>query len=831
MKAVGLSRTSCSRRRARVASADRRLSAERLEPRLCLSAVRVVSWNTANGPNGTAADADFRTVFQAIGNETVGGNTLAPSIVALQETDNLQLGGNSIARIEAILESLYPQTDYDRAVTTLDSGDDATGFVFDADIFDLISTSVVAATPGMTPFAHHILRGQFRPDGTTGQSDFYIYTTHLKAGSNGADAGRRTAEAAAIRADIDALGPGQDVLVVGDFNISGSNEGAYQNFLAAGNGRLIDPIDSPGQWKNNPAFVGIHTQNPAINGPGGMDDRFDFQLATAAVFDDQGLQYIEGSYRAFGNNGTHTFNSDITTGSGASPSVLSALAAASDHLPVVADYEIDVELSGVTISQTESSTVVSEAGASDSYSVVLNSLPTSNVVMTITTDGQTLVDGAVSKTIVFTPGNALVPRSFTITAVDDGDDEGTQISRVIHHTMSDDPKYNSLPDSVLEATVVDNDTPNVVISEIMYNPSSIEPDGEWVEIINLGPGTVDVSGWLLDDEDDSNWTPIPAAAPPLAAGDIMVIHNSQIPSSTFRSRWSVPAEAQVIGVTWGSLANGPSAGNEILELLDGERRRRDLVNYDDNGTTWPADNNGSSIYLPDPFSDNNVGGNWSISQSGIDQAVSPSGAPFSFSDVASPGIVAGVDFTPPQVAQWRYDESAVDDQQRSMLRSVTVVFDQVVSVQTDAFELTKRDVDAPADEVVQVTASLTEVAGRSEAKLTFAGMHVDATTGSLTDGNYTLKILGDRVSSQSGVSLGENVSIGDEEADAFFRLFGDADGDRDVDGQDYGRFGLTFLQTDAQHGFNFVFDGDGDGDVDGQDYGRFGQNFLGTLPF
>lgn len=542
---------------------------------MCLSAVRIVTWNTENGPDGSADEAVFRTVFEAIGKETVLGNSLPPSIVALQETDNAQFGGNSISRVEAILESLYPQTAYDFAVTTLDSGDDANGFVYDTGIFELVTTRVVEAVGGMQPFAHNILRGQFRPVGTSGSSDFYIYTTHLKAGSTGSDESRRTAEANAIRVDIDSLGPNQDVLVMGDFNIAGSSEGAYRNFLSSGNGQLHDPIDSPGQWKNNAAFVAIHTQNPEINGAGGMDDRFDFQLGSAGVFDGQGLQYIEGSYRAFGNNGTHTFNSDITTGTGASVGVLAALAAASDHLPVVADYEIDVDLPGFSITETDASTVVTEGGSGDSYSVVLDSVPTSDVTITITTDGQTTVNGSNSTTIVFHPADALIPKLINIAAVDDSVAEGTHTGQITHTVTSTDARFNSLQPRVLTVSVVDNETPTVAISEIMYNPASAEPDGEWLEIINLGPGSVDISGWLLDDEDaETNWDAIPPGTPPLAVGDVAVIHNAQIDSATFRNSWSVPAAALVIGVGWGSLANGPSAGNEILEALFARRAAR-----------------------------------------------------------------------------------------------------------------------------------------------------------------------------------------------------------------------------------------------------------------
>ena len=918
----------------------RRLRAETLELRLCLSAVRIVTWNTENGPDHASDDADFGTVFQAIGNETVQGNTLPPSIVALQETDNAQFGGNSIARVESILESLYPQTNYDHAVSTLDTGDDANGFVYDTEIFDLVSTSVVAPTTGMTPFAHRIFRGQFRPDGTTGQSDFYIYSTHLKAGSDNTNRNRRTAEANAIRLDIDALGANQDVLVMGDFNIAGSSEGAYQNFLSSGNGQLFDPIDRPGQWKNNSSFKSIHTQNPEINGAGGMDDRYDFHLASSAVFDEAGLQYIDGSYRAFGNNGTHTFNSDITTGTGASVAVLAALAAASDHLPVVVDYEIDVDLVGISLSESGNSTTTVEGGAGDSYTVVLNSIPTSDVTVTVSADGQTRVDGAASTTLVFTPASALIPQTVAVTAIDDVIAEGLHSSELTHTVSSVDVAYNALPPKVLTTTVIDSDTPSVVISEIMYNPSSPEPNGEWVEIVNLGPGSVDVSGWILDDEDSVDWSAIPQGTPPLAQGEIAIIHNSVVPSSMFRSVWSVPASTQLIGVTWGSLSNSPNQASEILELRDSGGVVQDVVNFDDDGVDWPADNGRSSLYLADLLVDNNVGSNWSLSVAGRDGATNPTGAPLSTADVGSPGIapvnrpptdlqlvpdtlnenidtsgtvsmvsglvvvdpdfgdthtfelVAGagdadnaaflifgstlflrqneiVDFEQqpsyqirvatidaagarletaigvevvnlPELVEVRYDENSGAEAQRSKLQSLTVVFDQLVSVDAGAFELVKRGEVSPVEAAVGVSVSLSESAGRSEARLSFSGNHVESLSGSLADGNYVLKVLGSGVTGVSGGLLldgdrdgvpGGDEVIGDTAVDQLFRLFGDSDGDRDVDGQDYGRFGLTFSRSAGQPGFDSTFDSDGDDDVDGQDYGRFGQRFLRSMPF
>lgn len=627
------------------------LSGEQLEVRLCFSAIRIVAWNTENGPDGSADAAYFRTVFQAIGNETLVGNTLAPAIVALQETDNEQGGGNSIANVESILESLYPSTNYSRAVSSLDTGRDANGFVYDDDLFDLIATSVVDETPGMSPpFAHNIFRGQFRPVGSGGENDFYLYSTHLKAGSTSTDRSRRAAEANAIRVDMDALGPNQQIIVLGDFNVQGSSEASYQRFLSAGNGQLFDPIDRPGEWNNNRNFIDIHTQNPEVNGAGGLDSRFDFQLGTAAVFDDEGLSFIPGSYQAFGNNGTHIFNSDITTGRGASPEVLTALARASDHLPVIADYDLGDNLPSVVLVETNSGTTVTEAGAGDTYTISLSQAPLANVIVDVRTDGQTRVNSQTLTSIEFTPANALTPRTIFVSAFDDNVGEGLHSSIITHTTRSADLTFDGLPGRSLQVDVLDDDQINqvggVVITEIMYNPATTEAngDGEWVEIVNTNPSAVNLAGWVLDDEDGSNWSAIPSGTPVLPAGGVAVIHNSLISSNDFRRAWSIPDSVLVIGVSWGSLANSPTSTSEILELLDATGRQQDVVNYE-NSAPWPQDDGRSSIYLTDLFSDNNVGSNWQLSRAGQSNTRNPAGEPFSNADTASPGFL-------PQVADF-----------------------------------------------------------------------------------------------------------------------------------------------------------------------------------
>lgn len=184
---------------------------------------------------------------------------------------------------------------------------------------------------------HPILRAHFRIVGSTATNEqFYIYAIHLKSGSSASDVTQRSNEATHLRNNADALGQGTQIIYAGDFNLTGSSEGAWANLLAAGNGQAFDPANAPGQWRDNNAFGHLHSQNPNA----AMDDRFEFQLITGELSDGNGIDYVANSFRVFGNNGTHTLNSAITTGTGASTNVLNALADASDHLPVVADFEI-----------------------------------------------------------------------------------------------------------------------------------------------------------------------------------------------------------------------------------------------------------------------------------------------------------------------------------------------------------------------------------------------------------------------------------------------------------------------------------------------------------
>jgi hypothetical protein len=158
--------------------------------------------------------------------------------------------------------------------------------------------------------------------------------------------------------------------------------------------------------------------------------------------------------------------------------------------------------------------------------------------------------------------------------------------------------------------------------------------------------------------------------------------------------------------------------------------------------------------------------------------------------------------------------------QRSMITSLTVTFSDEVTLESGAFELTNQDGVA-----FTVDTAATVVGGKTVAALTFSGAGIIG--GSLPDGAYTLTVRGDRILDRFGKSLdGDSDGVnGGNRVDAFFRRFGDSDGDGDVDGTDQRLFKSAFKTELTDNAFLALFDYDGDGDVDQNDRAEFNQRY------
>ena len=113
----------------------------------------------------------------------------------------------------------------------------------------------------------------------------------------------------------------------------------------------------------------------------------------------------------------------------------------------------------VNITETDGGTIVTEDGLTDTYSIALNTQPTADVTITLTTDGQTTI--TLKETIVFTINNWNTAQTITVAAVDDVVPEGDHISIITHELASTDADYNA-ETIELEVTILDNEHTRII---------------------------------------------------------------------------------------------------------------------------------------------------------------------------------------------------------------------------------------------------------------------------------------------------------------------------------------------------------------------------------
>ena len=360
--------------------------------------LRIATWNTLQSPSASvpAEIPEMELVLRAIGDQTRPGFGRTLDVLLLQEQAT---NFSTTDRILNLLNGTNGAGGYARGTLTPVGG---VNDIMQTVIYRTNSVQLIAETQATTINTNSggtraTMRYQFRPSGYDSLADFYIYNSHLRPSDTSSDANRRGVEVTELRSNADALGEGAHAIYVGDMNFYRTNDAGWIAFTAAGAGQARDPINAVGNWNNNSNFTSVHTQNPR----GQMDDRFDFQLVTDEVLDGRGFSYITNSYWAFGNTGSHVYNSAINTGSAVAglnavltnytaaqiSNVFSTLISLSDHLPVVADYQLPARL-GVTTNSLASRVIV---GA-----VLTNTFAVSNSAPVTVTNGADRLDYAFS---------------------------------------------------------------------------------------------------------------------------------------------------------------------------------------------------------------------------------------------------------------------------------------------------------------------------------------------------------------------------------------------------------------------------------------------------
>ncbi|GIR37545.1 MAG: hypothetical protein CM15mP49_29300 [Actinomycetota bacterium] len=113
-------------------------------------------------------------------------------------------------------------------------------------------------------------------------------------------------------------------------------------------------------------------------------------------------------------------------------------AASDDDFDAVADQTVtasttDDDVAGFTIDQLDGSIEVDESGDTDTFTVVLDAQPTSDVVITITSSDTG--EATVTSTLTFTPANWDTPQVATITGVDDDIIDGSKLQPSLSQLM------------------------------------------------------------------------------------------------------------------------------------------------------------------------------------------------------------------------------------------------------------------------------------------------------------------------------------------------------------------------------------------------------------
>ncbi len=145
---------------------------------------------------------------------------------------------------------------------------------------------------------------------------------------------------------------------------------------------------------------------------------------------------------------------------------------------------------------------------------------------------------------------------------------------------------------------------SVVVNEINYNSSDEYDSKDWIELINMSDSILDISDWIIRDNDWSHTFKIPYGEL-LEAGDFVVICRD---TNAFVDIY--PDEINIIG----NLDFGFAESGDEVRIYDNVGNLIDSVHYSDD-TPWPdkPDGNGASLELINPLLDNSIPTHWSSS--------------------------------------------------------------------------------------------------------------------------------------------------------------------------------------------------------------------------
>ena len=386
-----------------------------------------------------------------------------------------------------------------------------------------------------------------------------------------------------------------------------------------------------------------------------------------------------------------TINSTITA------SIVDA--ASDDDFDAVADQTVtasttDDDVAGFTIVELDGSTEVDESGDTDTFTVVLDAQPTSDVVITITSSDTG--EATVTSTLTFTPANWDTPQVATITGVDDDIIDGSQTSTItvsIDDANSDDD-FDAIADQTVSVSTTDDDVAGFTVAETDGSTGVDES------------GTTDIITVVLNAQPASD---VVMAISSSDASETAVNGSTANNNSlTFTSEnWDTPQSFTVTGVD-DDLVDGTVNSTLTISVVDA---------LSDNGFDAVADQTVTASTTDDDvagFTIVELDGSTEVDESGdtdtftvvLDaQPTSDVVITITSSDTGEATVTSTLTFTPanwdtPQVATITgVDDDIIDGSQTS---TITVSIDDANS---------DDDFDAVADQTVSVSTTDDDVAG------------------------------------------------------------------------------------------------------------------------
>ena len=131
---------------------------------------------------------------------------------------------------------------------------------------------------------------------------------------------------------------------------------------------------------------------------------------------------------------------------------------------ITIEYETASQ-AGVTVTESSGSTNITEDGGTDTFDVVLDSQPSSDVTVSITSSDPTTGATTSSSTLTFTSSNWDTAQTVTVEAIDDAAEEGSHTADLSFSVSSSDNNYDGFSVPSITANITDNDVPGVTVTE------------------------------------------------------------------------------------------------------------------------------------------------------------------------------------------------------------------------------------------------------------------------------------------------------------------------------------------------------------------------------